>query len=181
MAVPALDLYDYILIARKIIRKYAGQNQKACLDGDLEGDVVRAIMVADSTFNPEQGTLEGWRYIRAVGYIRRYFERKKIAKANRPRFALTVDVGTIETRVVGRKEVDRPHARMQREEEHKDRVEFLTELLRESRLTKQQLKCVHRYYVDEKTLQEIANEFETSCQNVQQALSNSIDKIRKVL
>jgi len=183
VAVPALDLYDYILIARKIIRKYAGANRNACMDEDLEGDVARAVMVADTTFNIEYGrTLESWRCIRAIGYIRRYFEQRKQAKvANRPKYALTVDMNGVEGHILHWKEIERPHQRMEKEEEHQDRVQFLSEILRESQLTKRQIRHIQRYYVDEKTLQEIADEFETSCQNIQQSLANSLEKVRKVL
>ena len=126
---------------------------------DVIGEIASAIMTADHKYNPDIGTLAGYRQM----YIK--FTIQNIRKALRKNNMLSID-----------ENFDCPDERL----ELKDESDILKEI-KESKLTDREKQIVEMKYWKNMKGREIAAFFGVSKQAVLQTLQNAEEKLRVIL
>lgn len=185
-----LPLYDYILMAKKIISKLSSQYNKKLLNtDDVISYVANAIMMADWRWDNEYKSKEGrkkdlysYRNQCAIWAIKTLVSKKKKKKKI---YSLDETISSFD---------DRNNFDFLEDEKHKDPCDALCDketnnslcddikvLLESDLLSDKQKQYIDLYYFKGLTLEKIGNKFGVTREAVRQNINKTIAKLREIM
>ena len=186
------DLNTYILLARKIVSKFAptfynGLQKELLANEDAMSDIASALMTADwkwdkdrKGFNGQSKTRYSYRNQCGLWAIKTYISNKykknkiKLSIDNISNDDMTTYANTIkDTRVSNPEEI------VSQQEESDNLKKIISSLLNSSILSDKQRNQIHKYYFEEKTLLQIGKEYGVTREAVRQNIQKGIKKIRE--
>jgi RNA polymerase sigma factor (sigma-70 family) len=189
-------LKDYLLIAKKTISKFApkfyvGLAKEMLKSEDAVSQVATAIMEADWKWNPnyrsKNNTVRSKRAYRnqkAIWAIQAYISQKKKKKYTMSlSYETTVDDGksTLLSGLLEDKKSLNP-ASVIAEIDNKEYVKTLiSDLLNAGILTDRQKDYISSYYLENKTMQEVGNQFGVTREAVRQGINNGINTLKELI
>ena len=165
---------DYLKEARYVIIKWGDFNMLK--DDDAIADVAHNLMLAEWRYDPTRGASRLTHRINYGKYavLDIYKKRKKESKYRH----ITVNQIESDREENGIILTDESYAR---QEEHKLSSEFVANVLNNKCINKIQRGYMRERYINDKTFQEIADEFGVSRQAVQQSIANALKNLKKVI
>lgn len=179
-------LNTYLTIAKKTIAKFAPRIYPSLAKEMLSSDdaiasVATAIMTADWKWNPEyrskNNTVKSkysYRNQRALWAIQTYVTEKNTSRKHFSLDALMNEDCSF-TDFVEDKKVKTPF----KELENKDINNHIQEMLCSGVLSELQKEYISAYYLEDKTLQEVGNQYNISRESVRQTIATGIKALKE--
>jgi len=166
-------LDEYILFAKKSIMRFASPVAKSLLKNeDFISDIAHAIMMADWRWNGD-GDRVGYRSKCAewaikinLTKLKKQNEKNKKNRLISLNYQINDDSGDVYNMIEDKRFSPKQDINVKG-------------ILENSCLTDLQKQYINMYYIEEKTLNEIAGEFNTTPQNINQTITRGIEKIKK--
>jgi RNA polymerase sigma factor (sigma-70 family) len=181
---------DYLDIAQKMISCFASPSvaKEMLKSEDAISNVATKIMFADWRWDKEyvnkQKTVRtNYAYRNQCGiwaiqeYLKRKGKKRKILSLNGP---VGYDQISEMHMLIPDKKAKTPMEIVYNEEERAFFKKTIDELINEKSLTKQQSECIHSYYVDGLTLEEISKDRDISREAVRQSIKKGINHLRSI-
>jgi len=180
---------SYLVIAKKTIRTFGdryrpGLSQEMINSEDAISNVATAIMLADWRWDPNYKSSTGkvrskraYRNQCAIWAIQAYVGRR----VSSPKLSsLDKVIGNFDKDVSLHELIPSDHPGPDHDILQQEDILMLQRILKGSALTEQQERYVKLHYMEDWTLQEIANEAGTSREAVRQTVERGLDKIKRL-
>jgi len=186
------NLSTYILLAKKVISKFAPQFynglQKELLSNeDAISDIASALMTADwkwdkdrTGFNGQSKTRYSYRNQCGLWAIKTYISNKYKKKNHKLSIdnITNDDMKTFASNIKDESFCD-PCEILSQKEEEANLKNTIKQLLASPLLSEKQKTQIYKYYFEEKTLVQIGNEYGVTREAVRQNIQKGLNKIRE--
>lgn len=186
------NLSTYILLAKKVISKFAPQFynglQKELLSNeDAISDIASALMTADwkwdkdrTGFNGQSKTRYSYRNQCGLWAIKTYISNKYKKKNHKLSIdnITNDDMKTFASNIKDESFCD-PCEILSQKEEEANLKNTIQQLLASPLLSEKQKTQIYKYYFEEKTLVQIGNEYGVTREAVRQNIQKGLNKIRE--
>lgn len=185
-----LPLYEYILMAKKIVSKLSSQYNKKLLDNDdVISYVANAIMMADWRWDNEYKSKEGrkkdlysYRNQCAIWAIKTLVSKKTKKKQM---YSLDETISSSDNRnnfdfLEDCKCIDPSDSLSNKETQH-NLCEDIKSLLQSDLLSEKQKQYIQLYYFEGQTLEKIGKQFGVTREAVRQNINKTIVKLREIM
>jgi hypothetical protein len=163
------SLKEYLQLAKKMIGVFGGSMRAAMLKrDDVISNIATAIMNADWQWNGK-GTKYGYRKYRALCAIKSY--RQRVAKYYARGQVLSLD-GVADRH---------SYTKHLRAKDERFNISEVHEIINSPILDERERQCLHSYYIEDKTFQQIAQEItpKVTKQRVEQIVKTSVKNLRE--